>query len=44
MIGNPVSLGMNVSRMSAMISLKNIVPTDIGSGQGLEVLLWDVAN
>ena len=28
-------LGMNVSRVSVMISLKNIAPTNIGSGEGL---------
>ena len=27
---------------NAMISLKSIAPTDIGSGQGLEIMLWDV--
>ena len=41
---NFMPLDMNASRVSAMISLKRIGPTDIGSGQGLEIMLWDVAN
>ena len=32
---------MNVSGANAMISLKNIMPPDIGSGQGLEIILRD---
>ena len=35
---------VNISGTSTMISLKNIMPTDIGSGQGLEIMLWDVIN
>ena len=30
---------VNVSGTNAIISLKNILPTDIGSGQGLEIIL-----
>ena len=35
---------MNISGANAMISLKNIVPPDIGSGQGHEIILRDIAN
>ena len=35
---------MNVSGANTMISLKNIVPPDIGSDQGYEIILWDIWN
>ena len=33
-----ISLGMNFSRAKVIISLKNIAPPDIGSGQGIEFI------
>ena len=42
-VENRETLVVNVSGMNVMFSLKNITPPDIGSGEGLEIILRDSA-